>query len=917
LNILVKFWLLLVLLGAVEVRADTSAVAFYYGASPPWSELQAFDLVVVDPDHVPTPTALPVPLPHTRLAAYVALGEVQPSRAYAASMPTDWLVGHNAAWGSRLVDQSQPQWPQFFSQHVIAPLWAAGYRSFFLDTLDSYQRFAVTPAQRAAQERGMVAVVRTLRHNYPSIKLMFNRGFEILPQVHQDVEWVVAESLFQGYDATRKVYTTVSEPDRSWLLGQLRRVQKDYRLKVAVIDYLPPSQRVQARDTARRILDLGMVPWVTTPELSSLGVGQVEVVPRKVLVVHSKLSNEFERGLIGPVRLGSMPLNYLGYVPEFVDVAHLPDATLVGRYAGVVVWLTDELSATDHARLASWLLQQHQEHVALALVNPPHELLKSELGAALGILTSGVASTGGPVRIVQQSPLIGYEVQPRPEASAFLPVALAHGEPLVTLRQGDATQVAAALTSWGGYVMNKFSVVTLPGRNGDRWVVDPFAFFQRALQLPQVPVPDVTTESGRRMLMVHMDGDGFISRSELPGRPLAAEVVLQRVARKYPLPMTLSVIEAELSPEGRHPELSEQAEALARELYRLPHVAPASHSYSHPFFWSKAATGVEGYSLSIPGYQFDLSREIEGSLRYVQQRLVPPGKKVDMFFWTGDCIPGEQALQHTQGLGILNFNGGNTLATRSLASVTAVDGLGIAWAGGFQVFAPNQNENVYTNNWLGPFYGYQRVIETFEFTEKPRRLKPMNIYFHTYIATKAAGLASLDKVFAYALAQQSTPVFVADYARKVNDFQTLALARSPLGWRVRGADHLRTLRLPPGSALPALKSSDGIAGFNDLGLQTYVHLGADHAELVLSPKSDTRPRLVSANARIDAFESVARELRWQLRGQVPLDFTLAHVQDCRVSLNGDILVPVRRQSKLSHFHIKEHAAGTLQALCQP
>ena len=28
----------------------------------------------------------------------------------------------------------------------------------------------------------------------------------------------------------------------------------------------------------------------------------------------------------------------------------------------------------------------------------------------------------------------------------------------------------------------------------------------------------------------------------------------------------------------------------------------------------------------------------------------------------------------------------------------------------FQVYAPMQNENVYTNNWTGPFYGFERVI---------------------------------------------------------------------------------------------------------------------------------------------------------------------------------------------------------------
>ena len=103
-----------------------------------------------------------------------------------------------------------------------------------------------------------------------------------------------------------------------------------------------------------------------------------------------------------------------------------------------------------------------------------------------------------------------------------------------------------------------------------------------------------------------------------------------------------------------------------------------------------------------------------------------------MFFWTGDCIPGNDALGITHQMNILNMNGGDTVATRSHPTITLVEGLGLQRDKGFQVFAPNQNENVYTKDWLGPFYGFERVIETFEFTEKPRRLKPINIYFHTY-----------------------------------------------------------------------------------------------------------------------------------------------------------------------------------------
>jgi hypothetical protein len=264
------------------------------------------------------------------------------------------------------------------------------------------------------------------------------------------------------------------------------------------------------------------------------------------------------------------------------------------------------------------------------------------------------------------------------------------------------------------------------------------------MHLPEMPVPDVSTESGRRMLMVHMDGDGFISRSELPGNPLAGEVVRDRVVNKYQIPMTISVVEAEVSPKGLYPGLSATAEKVAQDIFRAPHVAIASHSYSHPFYWGKVNNDPNGgYNLRLPGYQFDLDREINGSIQYIEARLAPPGKKVAMFFWTGDCVPGAQALTKTNLAGVGNMNGGDTTATRSSPTMTEVEGLGMPRGANYQVFAPNQNENVYTNNWLGPFYGFERVIETFEFTESPRRLKPINIYFHTYITTKAAGMKSL------------------------------------------------------------------------------------------------------------------------------------------------------------------------------
>jgi hypothetical protein len=917
---LLWIWLMC-LLGVAPVVAaapltERAALAFFYGINPPLNELQAFDLVVVDPDHLPNPNA--AGLKHTRFAAYVSVGEVQPSRAYAASIPADWLVGDNNAWGSRLIDQSRSGWPQFFSERVIAPLWAKGYRTFFLDTLDSYQLFAKTPESRAQQEAGLVEVMRVLKQSYPDIKLLFNRGFEILPQTHQWVEMVVAESLFQSYNAHTGTYGEVPPEGRDWLLAQFAKARIEYGLPGVAIDYVPASKRELARQTAKKISDLGLIPWVATPDLATLGVGLIEVMPRRIAVVHSVYQEDVNFRRSDPVRFGAMPLNYLGYVPEYFDVGHLPSYSLAGRYAAVLLWLDAEPVGPDQQRLSQWLDRQLVDGIALAAVGFPSVLLDGSYAKKLGLMVGAAKVSSEPVRVKIQHPMFGFERTPSLQSADFFPLAAAQAQPLLTLQRGAQTQVAAALTAWGGYVLANYAVVTLPGGADGRWVIDPFAFFKQAMRLPEMPVPDTTTESGRRLLMVHMDGDGFISRSELPGHPLAGELVRDRVVKKYAIPMTLSVIEAELSPTGLYPGMSAYAEAVAQDIFRAPHVAIASHSYSHPFSWSKAQESDPnaGYNLRIPGYKFDLDREITGSIQYIEKRLAPPGKKVDVFLWTGDCVPGAEALVKVAAAGVVNMNGGDTTANRSAPSMTKVEGLGLRRGEGFQVFAPNQNENVYTNNWQGPFYGFERVIETFEFTESPRRLKPIDIYFHSYITTKAAGIRSLDKVFAYALEQDNTPVFVSEYAHKVLDFQNLAVARTANGWRVRGAQALHTLRLAADFGAPDIGKSQAVAGFNSHQGQTYVHLSGDAVELVTSPAPVQGVRLVSANGRVEKFESVAGGYRWDISAHVPLKFNLAHAQGCQVKVAGRAVTPKRSAEGISFFEMTDHVARPLEAICR-
>ncbi|MGC5098444.1 hypothetical protein ACPXA0_25940, partial [Escherichia coli] len=86
----------------------------------------------------------------------------------------------------------------------------------------------------------------------------------------------------------------------------------------------------------------------------------------------------------------------------------------------------------------------------------------------------------------------------------------------------------------------------------------PMLFLKRALRLPAIPVPDVTTEGGRRIQTSHLDGDGFPSKAEYPGSPFAVEVLQREIWDRYRFPVTVSVVEGELSPQGVYPQLSAQ-----------------------------------------------------------------------------------------------------------------------------------------------------------------------------------------------------------------------------------------------------------------------------------------------------------------------------------------------------------------------
>lgn len=914
-RLILRIFLYLAVACALANAWGAPAVALYYGSDVPLTEFRAFDVLVVEPDH--QPLAVSSHSTADKVYAYVSVGEVQAGRSYFAQIPAPWKLTTNRDWQSVVIDQSAPGWPAFFADQVVAPLWAKGYRGFFLDTLDSYR--LAKDFDEQAQQAGLVRVIDLLAQRFPGIHLILNRGFDIVDRVRDKIEMVAAESLYRQWDARNQRYEEVKPESRQWLLDRLHAIRQRDGLPVLVIDYVAPDDRALARATAEKIKADGFIPWVTDSALSTVGIGSIEPMPRHILVLYN--------GAEAPSIVDSsahmylqMPMNYMGYVTDYVDVRDpLPDNIHRDRYAGVVSWFSGFFPDARRQAYRTWLMARLDAGMPVAIIGDYGLELDAQLRRKLGLAATDGPVRGNPGRLSADKPdaMMGLEDQPPPIGLQNALVQLADGagdqvRPLVAYQDAQGRRyVGGAIMPWGGFVLDPNVISSVPGSDTYRWVVNPFAFLQAALRLPSMPVPDTTTENGRRLLTVHVDGDGFASMAEFPGSPPAAQVLLERVFEKYRIPQTMSVIEAEVAPDGLYPKLSPRLEDIARRIFRLPYMEIGNHSYSHPFVWDPSLSRDDGdaseaaLGLKIPGYTMNLDREIVGSTNYINSRLAPPGKKVSLFQWTGDTTPSAKALEISYQEGLLNINGRDTFISRMVPSLTAVSALGIRKNGYLQVYAPVTNENIYTNLWKGPFYGFERAIETFEMTGSPRRIKPVGIYYHTYSASKAASLRALYKVYDWAMAQPLNPVHTTDFVRKVEDFYTYAVAREDDGWRLRGDGHLRTVRLPAALGVPDMATSRHVAGWHDGPDGPYVHLDGGRAWLKTGTDADVLPYLYEANGRLDDWrlDQAGHKLGFTLTAYVPLQFSVAHAQACVLQADG---------KTLKADAVKDTAAGAVQ-----
>jgi len=666
-------------------------------------------------------------------------------------------------------------------------------------------------------------------------------------------------------------------------------------------------------------------------------------------------------------------LNYLGMKVRYHDLAQgLPGDGEMEDVCGVLTWFKDDSvpSARDYCRWADRQMRSGKRYVILGnfgayrdaktgAKTPQEDVFRLFEGLGLEYLGNW---TDNPlvIRVVEKdSAMVEFERTLSGEVGEYEGVVSAsrgNKAYLVIERtdiaDGKSTVVVTAPN--GGFVLEEYELFINNADNRSAWRIEPFLFFEEAFGLKGIPRYDTTTLFGKRIFYSHIDGDGFRNVSDIDPKRIAGEIIRDEILKKYGLPITASFIAAEIDPAYLG---SEKMVSIAREILSLENVEVGVHGFSHPLDWDRQLTVFEirGYSrpltgtkdpdilsespygraslITVPRAEF-LRREIVDATEYTNRVLAPKGKKVAVYQWTGNCRPPADAIALTEGLGIRNINGGDSRFDAAYPSYTGLAPLTRSCGGRYQVYASNANENIYTNGWTGPFYGYEYVRETFRQTETPtlvrappRRVKPINVYYHYFSGEKAVSLKAVKDAYDYALAQDIIPVRTSEYAALVDGFLSGKVrATGDGGWEFSGYGNCRTVRFDSEGMVPDLSRSAGILGFTTWNGCLYVHLTESGRAVLYCAKDPPRsPYLKEASSvltdvsisdgSISFSTRTYRETTYQFAGLPPGNryearvksartdavlFTRAFVSDqkggltVRVPSKGDIRVVITR-----------------------
>jgi polysaccharide biosynthesis protein PelA len=205
---------------------------------------------------------------------YVSIAEVHSGRPFYSRLRSKGVLGApNPNWpDAYYVDVRSRAWRDLLLKDIIPSILNKGYQGIFLDTLDTAEALE---RQDPVKAKGMIAaaadLIRAIRSAFPSIIIMINRGYAVLPLIPGEFDYLLGESVRGTFNAQTGKYFRRSEQDVDWQRTRMLEARdRDPALQLFLLDYWDPKDRSGLAELYAEARSNGFVPYVSTPDLMQI-----------------------------------------------------------------------------------------------------------------------------------------------------------------------------------------------------------------------------------------------------------------------------------------------------------------------------------------------------------------------------------------------------------------------------------------------------------------------------------------------------------------------------------------------------------------------------------------------------------------------------------------------------------------------
>ncbi len=226
-----------------------SPILFYYGDNVSDKYLNQFKNIVLEPDNYDSVSSI-----KAFKYGYLSIGEIAKNKGYFKFAERNKLLtGESKNWeGSYFVSLKSHKWQHFVINFLIPSILKKGFNGIFLDTVDSLLCHN--------KKKSVIEFINSIKRRYPYIKIMMNRGFDILEKVKIDA--ILFESTITGYDFKNKKFYFVKKP------MSIKKIPSN--VEKFSVDYWKLTDVGTVKKIYRKALRMGYKPFVSEIKLQKV-----------------------------------------------------------------------------------------------------------------------------------------------------------------------------------------------------------------------------------------------------------------------------------------------------------------------------------------------------------------------------------------------------------------------------------------------------------------------------------------------------------------------------------------------------------------------------------------------------------------------------------------------------------------------